>query len=351
MTVLDGITKTIGTSITSLTGVQRDTALTVLDGITKTIGTSITSLTGAQRDTAVSVLNGITKTIGLTAAAISATQRDDALSSLNYMSRTVALTLTQFSPADSFLIQAATAASTKTITAALGSGDAQALALANATSGMVYRTLQAAGGYLTDDQRAFLQAAAYGSSTVTLSASGAVTWNESAAIKSVFDAIKENTNTSTATLSTMSNNWSPLFTGMHTALSNLNQYAQVGGARVKFDRGTASGTSGGSVFASGGAFTNGVVSRPTSFDMGLMGEAGPEAIMPLTNVGGKLGVRSSGGGNNNAEAAKTNALLAEVLMELRADKTQRAAVSDATLEKLDILATKADATKRELARV
>lgn len=48
-------------------------------------------------------------------------------------------------------------------------------------------------------------------------------------------------------------------------------------------------------FASGG-----VVSGPTLFPMsggaGLMGEAGPEAIMPLTRVGGKLGVRAAGGG-------------------------------------------------------
>jgi len=45
----------------------------------------------------------------------------------------------------------------------------------------------------------------------------------------------------------------------------------------------------------------GVVNGPTSFPMrdgtGLMGEAGPEAIMPLERgADGKLGVRSSGGG-------------------------------------------------------
>jgi len=45
-------------------------------------------------------------------------------------------------------------------------------------------------------------------------------------------------------------------------------------------------------FANGGAFTNGIVSTPTSFNMGLMGEAGPEAIMPLTNVGGQMGVKA-----------------------------------------------------------
>jgi len=57
--------------------------------------------------------------------------------------------------------------------------------------------------------------------------------------------------------------------------------------------GSAKGTAfeGGNVipFAKGG-----VVNRPTTFPMGLMGEAGPEAIMPLTRgKGGKLGVSAA----------------------------------------------------------
>lgn len=54
-------------------------------------------------------------------------------------------------------------------------------------------------------------------------------------------------------------------------------------------------------FAKGGAFSNGsVVNSPTLFPMangaGLMGEAGPEAVMPLKRgKDGKLGVQSSGG--------------------------------------------------------
>ncbi|WP_217878203.1 hypothetical protein, partial [Vibrio alginolyticus] len=45
--------------------------------------------------------------------------------------------------------------------------------------------------------------------------------------------------------------------------------------------------------------TNSVVSRPTNFAMagglGMMGEAGPEAIMPLSRGSdGKLGVQASG---------------------------------------------------------
>lgn len=50
-------------------------------------------------------------------------------------------------------------------------------------------------------------------------------------------------------------------------------------------------------FANGGAFTNKVVSSPTVAPMALFGEAGPEAIMPLTRTSdGKLGVATTGGG-------------------------------------------------------
>jgi lambda family phage tail tape measure protein len=57
-------------------------------------------------------------------------------------------------------------------------------------------------------------------------------------------------------------------------------------------------------YAMGGTFTNSVVSKPTLFKFaaggtmqtGVMGEAGPEAIMPLSRgANGKLGVASSGG--------------------------------------------------------
>ena len=55
-------------------------------------------------------------------------------------------------------------------------------------------------------------------------------------------------------------------------------------------------------YAKGGMFTNSVVDSPTLFKFaqgtGLMGEAGPEAIMPLKrDNNGNLGVRGGGGGN------------------------------------------------------
>ncbi|MDX0218602.1 hypothetical protein GOC40_11430 [Sinorhizobium meliloti] len=58
-------------------------------------------------------------------------------------------------------------------------------------------------------------------------------------------------------------------------------------------------------FAKGGAFTNQVVDRPTLFPFakgaGLMGEAGPEAIMPLRrDASGRLGVSAAIGGGPGA---------------------------------------------------
>ena len=65
-----------------------------------------------------------------------------------------------------------------------------------------------------------------------------------------------------------------------------------------------------SAFAKGGTFTNTIVQSPTffrfakgsGFGTGLMGEAGPEAIMPLTRGSdGSLGVSASGIGGGNVE--------------------------------------------------
>ncbi len=80
---------------------------------------------------------------------------------------------------------------------------------------------------------------------------------------------------------------------------------QLGGLLARGVAGAFSGA-----FANGGSFsqgrvtpfaTGGVVSSPTAFPMrggtGLMGEAGPEAIMPLSRGSdGRLGVRMEGGG-------------------------------------------------------
>lgn len=80
-----------------------------------------------------------------------------------------------------------------------------------------------------------------------------------------------------------------------------------------FGTGSSSGSSGGTVlsyeqavsglYAKGGVFTNSVVSQPTAFKFadgtGIMGESGPEAIMPLSRgANGELGVKAAGGGQS-----------------------------------------------------
>jgi len=93
---------------------------------------------------------------------------------------------------------------------------------------------------------------------------------------------------------------SRMFGGGVPSNANTTIPMQAGGGYAlggAFERGVQA-------FAMGGAFTNRVVSQPTLFAMGgvpgrlgLMGEAGPEAIMPLQRDSrGRLGV--SGGGSN-----------------------------------------------------
>ncbi|MBC3197033.1 phage tail tape measure protein [Pseudomonas poae] len=84
--------------------------------------------------------------------------------------------------------------------------------------------------------------------------------------------------------------------------SNLGASA-AGYSSTYFPQAMGGAWSGGvQMFADGGAFTNSIVSKPTAFGMangkmGVMGEAGEEAIMPLTRTSsGKLGVMAMGGG-------------------------------------------------------
>ncbi|MFA7287327.1 MAG: phage tail tape measure C-terminal domain-containing protein [Melioribacteraceae bacterium] len=109
--------------------------------------------------------------------------------------------------------------------------------------------------------------------------------------------------------------------GTPEAFSQVSSYDSMVGTSQPFSMGSANGNifnqSGFQKFANGGAFTNSVVSKPTIFPfangVGLMGEAGPEAIMPLKRTSsGALGVVSEGGGavtnviiNNNTSATAT----------------------------------------------
>lgn len=77
--------------------------------------------------------------------------------------------------------------------------------------------------------------------------------------------------------------------------------------------GGSGSSGGGNGYALGGVFTNSLVTRPTAFPMGLMGEAGPEAIMPLARSSdGSLGVRAQADGLGGATVSTLERLISRV---------------------------------------
>ena len=100
-------------------------------------------------------------------------------------------------------------------------------------------------------------------------------------------------------------------------------------------------------FADGGVFSGGsvvpfarggIVDRPTIFPMahgmGLMGEAGPEAVMPLTRTaGGELGVKAEGnGGGETHITMNINAVDSRSFVEMM--RTNRASVESIVVENI-----------------
>jgi hypothetical protein len=103
-------------------------------------------------------------------------------------------------------------------------------------------------------------------------------------------------------------------------------------------------------FAGGGAFTNRLVSNPTLFDLGVMGEAGPEAIMPLhRGVDGSLGVRAEmfyRGMHENLQGENMGARLDRIAAELQETRKENAELRK-RVDQLLIEATRtASATKQ-----
>lgn len=103
------------------------------------------------------------------------------------------------------------------------------------------------------------------------------------------------------------------FNGVASSTGYTGGSADVG---LQFAKGGMFGTA--QAFAKGGAFSNSVVNSPTPFmfanggsfgNLGVMGEAGPEAVMPLTrDSSGRLGVAVNGGmgGGDGGTMNQTN---------------------------------------------
>jgi phage-related minor tail protein len=104
---------------------------------------------------------------------------------------------------------------------------------------------------------------------------------------------------------------------MQMAMTNMYKAAGGGSgivAAISSSLGFANGGSfdaGVQKFAKGGSFTNSIVDSPTMFKFakgaGMMGEAGPEAIMPLRRGSdGSLGVVAAGGNSSNVSVQVIN---------------------------------------------
>ncbi len=86
-------------------------------------------------------------------------------------------------------------------------------------------------------------------------------------------------------------------------------------------------------FAGGGIFSNSIVSRPTLFPFangtGLMGEAGPEAIMPLRrDASGRLGISAASNDNRSPGSSRAGGLHVSVGVTFDQDEGFRSYVKD-----------------------
>jgi len=114
--------------------------------------------------------------------------------------------------------------------------------------------------------------------------------------------------------------------GGYSGMSNTNSNAGTSGSPL-FAKGGAFDY-GIQAFAKGGAFTNQIVNSPTMFKFakgtGLMGEAGPEAIMPLKrDSNGNLGVRAGSGGGNTEVVVNNYSTAQAETRETKDDKGNR----------------------------
>jgi len=101
---------------------------------------------------------------------------------------------------------------------------------------------------------------------------------------------------------------------------DLGEYSSL---RVAMDALHAAYPSHVPAFANGGVFTNSVVSKPTYFDMGLMGEAGDEAIVPLHMGPEGLGIKNYSQNSQKPQiVVQTDPVLIAELQQLRSEVAQ-----------------------------
>jgi hypothetical protein len=263
---------------------------------------------------------------------------------LNASSITITKTLNTLVTGGSFtaaqldILNAATGAVTKTLnTVATGSLTADQLAVYNATTQAVTKTFNAtATGSMTQDQKNILGIVT-GATNGSVVISGTATFEPSTAHKELLKQQAQGLLLILQELKTQ---------GTKSSIKALTLAEQV--RALAGLKGALGYPPEGFPFASGGQFSNSIVSSPTYFNMGLMGEAGPEAIMPLKRTpNGDLGVqmimpdfgrygRDSG---NDALVAEIRALRQEVAELRQSNSNENRAIATHT-------ANTADSTRR-----
>lgn len=319
--------KTISLLATStLTTEQAHLALMTNEAASKTIllAASSHTLTEEQKRLAFLGSETVQRTIGITASSsLSPEQRILALRGSDAVARVIQLAATNLlDTEDQRLALINSGSVSRAIELAAGRMDTAALSVLSAQSDLVRRTVEAAGGDLTADQRLLLD----GSTTLAKMIEVGV---DGTAINAFLQTLKSLPPITIPFVGTI-NVGSVLehaSTGGNADLSRLasiNAYVntldwvsnKVGSTQALYATAQAYGVSQADIaaatgynladiralfdaasipaFATGAAFGGGIVSRPTMFPMGLMGEKDPEAIMPLANIGGSLGVRYAG---------------------------------------------------------
>jgi len=174
------------------------------------------------------------------------------------------------------------------------------LALAEGSAYSASVTAALKDGDITADE---LSALLSGTGLAVTEIDGIMTWSPEKSLKTIWEAIQSSTQGTAANTKKLLLASVPTTATTVESVSEVLNYIDDWGVPHYKTVNYATTTSHGinyftdgtkSTYADGGVFTNGIVTKPTLFNNSQMGEAGPEAIMPLTQGPSGLGVRAIG---------------------------------------------------------
>ncbi|MFH0798667.1 MAG: hypothetical protein V2A66_00610, partial [Pseudomonadota bacterium] len=276
---------TVGTALGIVDPTARALALNTSNTLAATINASIGVVSADTRKLALDSLNTITATINAAIGAADATTQALALNTTNAIMATVNAALgTVNADAKKLGLNAANTLAA-TVTAAMGLKDPTAVSLAMNQANTIAATITAALGQA--DSSALTLALGDANTFAALitaklstdyETTKALAFYNAAAVRTVVSTIE--TSPSYYVPGSYDNRYSP------PVWSPGRQVPAHG--FILYNDGSKD------YYAQGGVFDSGIVTRPTAFNNSMMGENGPEAIMPLVRGPEGLGVRAEG---------------------------------------------------------